>query len=59
MIKENTFAAACYDQNSAEDLKLALKNGPDTADMAEWKLTADEWKDEIELALVEKMANSE
>jgi hypothetical protein len=53
-IQENTFAAACYDQNSITDLEQALRDGPDPTDMAEWKIDADEWREQIEMALVAK-----
>lgn len=47
----NTFAAACYDQNTIEDLEVALAGEPDQTDMAAWDLTADEWRDQIRLAI--------
>jgi len=50
-IDENTFAAACYDQNSIIDLEKALADGPDQTDMLTWALTADEWRQGIELAI--------
>jgi hypothetical protein len=53
-IQENTFAAACYDQNSITDLVRALHDGPDPADMAEWNIDAEEWREQIEMALVAK-----
>lgn len=53
-ITENTFAAACYDQNSVEELQAVLANGPDANDMREWNLTADEWTDQVKLALETK-----
>ena len=58
-IEGNTFAAACYDQNSIAELEQALKNGPDVTDMKTWNLTADEWRDEIELALQAKKEDLE
>ena len=53
-IQENTFAAACYDQNSIIDLEQALRDGPDASDMAAWNIDADEWRKQIEMALVAK-----
>ncbi len=50
-IRENTFAAACYDQNSISELKEAIQNGPDKGDMETWNITAHEWFEEIRLAL--------
>lgn len=54
-IAENTFAAACYDQNSARELEAALRNGPDASDMREWNLTPEEWVKQIKLALRAKL----
>jgi hypothetical protein len=50
-IESNTFAEACFNQNSIEELEQALKDGPDATDMQTWGLTADEWREQIELAL--------
>jgi rubrerythrin len=55
-IADNTFAAACFDQNSIADLEAALINGPDSTDMLTWKLTKEEWIEQINLALQEKRA---
>lgn len=58
-IEENTFAAACYGQNTIADLEQALKDGPDAEDMRSWNLTADEWRKQIELALKAKKEDLE
>lgn len=50
-IELNSFAAACYDMNGVEDLKHSLELGPDATDMREWGLTAEEWREQIELAI--------
>ncbi len=57
-INENTFAAACYDQNSVAELQTALAGEADANDMAEWGLTAAEWRAQIELALEAKMEDA-
>ena len=54
-IDDNTFAAACYDQNSISELEQALIDGPDQSDMKEWGLTADEYMAQIKLALMAKL----
>ena len=59
IIRENTFAAACYDQNSIADLETALAEEPDPQDMADWGLTADEWREEIELAIAAKREDAQ
>jgi hypothetical protein len=53
-IADNTFAAACYDQNSIADLETALAGEPDATDMATWDLTEEEWRAQIEQALAAK-----
>jgi hypothetical protein len=53
-IDENTFAAACYNQNSIADLEQCLIDGPDQTDMKTWNIDADEWIEQIELALAAK-----
>lgn len=50
-IADNTFAHACYDQNSIEELEVALAGEPDEGDMRAWGLTSDEWREQIETAL--------
>ena len=50
-IAENTFAEACYNENSIKDLETALAGDPDKLDMAEWNLTAYEWRDQIKMAI--------
>ena len=32
-VRSNTFAAACYDQNTVEELEAAVVHGPDAGDM--------------------------
>ena len=58
MIKDNTFAAACYNDNTIEELETALAGTADQADMASWGIDENEWRDQIQSALAElKMAN--
>lgn len=53
-IQSGTFAEACFDNNSIQELKNALLGSADRADMVAWNLTATEWKEQIALALNEK-----
>ena len=46
-ITENTFAAACYNENSITELETAFAGVPDALDMATWDLSADDWRDQI------------
>jgi len=50
-INENTFAAACYNDNSLIELYVALTMQPDETDMKTWELAQDEWREQIKLAL--------
>ena len=58
-IQDNTFAAACYNDNSIDELEQALIDGPDETDMAGWGLSESEWREQIELALAEMRADQE
>lgn len=52
-IQENTFAEACYNQNTIEELEVALNSPADETDMQEWGLSESEYFDEINTALTE------
>lgn len=52
-IQENTFAEACYNQNTIEQLEDALKSPADETDMREWGLSESEYFDEIKTAIAE------
>jgi hypothetical protein len=51
MIDENTFAHACIEQNTIDELFEAFRNGPDRADMLAWGLSENEWREQINLAI--------
>lgn len=50
-IKENSFAEACYNQNSIQDLEKALNEKANKSDCKAWEITANEWREQIKLAL--------
>lgn len=50
-IETGTFAEACYDMNTIEELELALTQSADKNDMKQWSITEKEWRENIELAL--------
>ena len=56
---DNSFASACYDDCSIEDLREALAAEPDEDDCREWVITPEEWTDAIQTALTEKLADLE
>jgi hypothetical protein len=51
----NSFAEACYDQNSFEDLDEALRSGLSCDDCDTWKISHEEWREQIEKALAQKI----
>lgn len=57
-LPDNSFAAACFDQNSLEDLLSPhAPENADAADCREWGLTPEEWSAQIGLALKARIAN--
>lgn len=56
-IASNTFAAACYDQNSIQELEAALSAPADIADMTTWNLTETEYFESLREALAAKRAD--
>lgn len=58
-IQENTFAEACYNQNTIAELESALKGEADTGDMDAWSLTAEEWREQVKAALQAKKEDEE
>lgn len=58
-IQENTFAEACYNQNSIEELEAALQGKADATDMKGWGLTEEQWREQIRIALQELKADAE
>ena len=59
LIESGSFAEACYNQNSIRELEEALASAPDTVELEAWGLTADEWREQIELALAAKRGDAE
>lgn len=53
-IQDNSFAAACIEQNSMSELLEASDNTCDPHDMKTWNLTENEWREQIQLAIAYK-----
>ena len=53
-IANNTFAAACYDTNTAAELEAALRGPANERDCAEWGIAPEEWREAVEAALAAK-----
>ncbi len=59
-IADNTFAAACYDNNSIEEIRAALAHPKaDATDCEEWGITPTEWREQLQQALEAKLADAE
>lgn len=54
-IRDNTFAAACYEQNSYAELVQALAGYADATECATWDLTTEQWRASIEEAVAAKI----
>lgn len=52
--ESNNFAAACYNDNSAQELLDSLDAQPDPADEKAWDLKPGEWRGAIVAALRER-----
>lgn len=50
-IADNTFAAACYNNNTADELESVLRADVDHADLEQWGLTESEYKNELKRAI--------
>jgi len=57
MIKDNTFAAACYNDNTIAELETALVGDADETDMKAWGINQTEWREQIQTALTELKAD--
>lgn len=55
-ILSGSFAEACFDQNSIDELAAAIES-PDQTDMETWGLTEAEYMENIELALAHLIAD--
>lgn len=54
-IRPNTFAEACFEQNTTAELRDALTGSADAVDCLIWGLTEAEWRQQIKLALAAKL----
>ncbi len=51
-LRDDSFAAACYDHKTVRELKSAFNRDPDPDECRQWKISAAEWKESVEMALV-------
>ncbi len=51
-LSDSSFAAACYDKKTLKELKTAFQGDADKEECHAWGLSASEWKEHIEMALI-------
>lgn len=57
-IQENTFAAACYNDNTIAQLEKALAGRANKFDMKAWGLNPIQWREQIKMALAALRADA-
>ncbi len=50
-IRDDSFAAYCYDRYSLAQLRSAMHQDADPAQCSKWGLSFDQWRENIEMAL--------
>ena len=51
-LRDDSFAAECYDKMSIKELKSAFNRDADPDECMKWRLSPSEWKENIEMALI-------
>jgi hypothetical protein len=55
-LADHSFALHCYSNHSYDQLKSKVKYGqPDPAECAEYELTEDQWREQVEMARLAQM----
>lgn len=55
-LRDSSFAAHCFDIHNIRYLKSAFYRDPDPEECELWNLTSCEWKENIEMAYIAKVA---
>jgi len=58
-MQSNTFAEACYNTNSMQELIEALNSPADETSMKDWGLTEDQYFEQVKIAINEKKSDDE
>ena len=58
-IQAGTFAEACYDMNTREELEDALRVNNSETDCKTWGITHEQWRENIQVALDEMDEDAE
>ncbi len=56
-LMDSSFASYCYDKRTVKWLKSAFNRDADPDDCEKWNITRFEWKENIEMALIAKIAD--
>jgi hypothetical protein len=51
-LTDNSFAAACYDNQTIKELNAAFNRDADPEECEAWGLSPSEWKENVEMALI-------
>lgn len=51
-LSDESFAAACYDKKNLRELKREFNGDADTDACEKWQLSASEWREQIEMAMI-------
>jgi hypothetical protein len=55
-LMDSSFAAHCFDKHSVRYLKSAFHRDADPDECEQWNITRSEWKENIEMAFIAKVA---
>ncbi len=51
-LADDSFAAWCYDRLTLREARAAFERDADPDECEQWRLTALEWKDQVEMAII-------
>ena len=55
-LRDDSFAAYCYDAMSVAELSSAFQRDPDPDQCRHWALSATQWKDQVAMAMAARKA---
>ena len=58
-LRDSSFAAHCFDKHNVRFLKSAFHRDSDPEECQAWNITPVEWKENIEMAYMAKVASSQ
>jgi len=51
-LSDDSFASACFDSKTIKELKSAFNRDAEPDDCIKWGISSNEWKENIEMALI-------